>query len=86
MPASAQRSLVKPFEPSSRAASRLGPKAAMPAAREIVGDPGDQRRLRADDDQVDLSGAAETDHRTVVGDVERDQLGASAMPGLPGAA
>ena len=55
MPASAQRSLVKPFEPSSCAASRLGPKTAMPAAREIVDEAGDQRRLRPDHDQVDRS-------------------------------
>ena len=32
MPQAAQRSLVKPFEPSSRAASRVGPKARIPAA------------------------------------------------------
>ena len=53
MPASAQRSLVKPFEPSRRAASRDGPKTRNAGRGKIVDEPGDQRRLRPDDDEVD---------------------------------
>ena len=52
-PAAAITSLANALEPSSRAASRDGPKQAIPRARHGVGDPGDQRRLGADHDQVD---------------------------------
>ena len=47
------RSLVKPFEPSSRAAAALGPNTAIPAAAQRIGHAGDQRRLGADHDEVD---------------------------------
>ena len=52
-PAAAMTSLAKAFDPSSWAAAPDGPKQAIPAAAYGVGDAGDQRRLRADDDQVD---------------------------------
>ena len=69
------RSLVKPFEPSSCAADFVGPNVLKPAASRSSDQPGDQRRLRADHDEVDLVGLAERDHRGVVGDVERHALG-----------
>ena len=53
-PASSMSSLACSFDPSSRAASPLGPNAAMPVSLERIDEPGDQRRLGADDDQVDL--------------------------------
>ena len=71
----AQRSLVKPFDPSSWAAALDGPKTLMPAALQIVGDPGDERRLRPDHDEVDRSFPAEGGDGGVVGDIERDQFG-----------
>ncbi len=51
MPKSRQRSLVKPFEPSSCAAALEGPKTLMPALVEIIGEAGHQRRFRPDDDE-----------------------------------
>ncbi len=72
MPASRQRSLVKPFEPSSSAAALVGPKARMPAASSVVDQPGDERRFRSDDDEVDPLGLAEGDDGGVVAGVERD--------------
>ena len=38
---------------------------------EVIDDAGGERRLGADDDEVDRVGAAERDHRRMVGDVER---------------
>ena len=49
---------------------------------EVVDQPRDQRRLRPDDDEVDVPRAAEGDHRAVVGDVEADQLGAFRDAGI----
>ena len=62
---------MKPLEPSSRAAALVGPNALMPAASRSSTMPAHQRRLRPDDDQVDLVALAERDDRGVVGDVER---------------
>ena len=76
------RSLVKPLEPSSRAAALLGPNALMPAASRSSTMPAHQRRLRADHDEVDLVRLAERDHRRVVGDVERDALGLARDAGV----
>ena len=70
MPNSAQRSLVKAFEPSSCAAALLGPKALMPAAVQIVDEARDEGRFRPDHDEVDLHHPAEIDHRRMVGHVE----------------
>ena len=42
-------------------------------AAEIVGEPGDQRRLRPDDDEVDRLAPAEGDDRAVIGRIERDE-------------
>ena len=59
------------------AARRLGPKHGMPDARSGVGHPGDQRRLRADHNQVgagrpgqasDLPGVGRV-HRMLVGEL-----------------
>ena len=51
-PAAAITSLAKALEPSSCAASLRGAEAGDARLAHGVGDPGDQRRLRADDDQV----------------------------------
>ena len=51
-PAACITSLAKAFEPSSWAAASVGPKQAIPAARDGVGDAGDQRRLGPDDHEV----------------------------------
>ena len=45
-------SFANAFEPSSRAAAALGPKQATPAAAQVVGEPGDERRLGPDHDEV----------------------------------
>ena len=76
------RSLVKPFEPSSRAADFVGPNVLNARRLEIVDDAGDQRRLRPDHDEVDLVRLAERDHRRMVGDVERDAFGLPRDAGI----
>ena len=76
------RSLVKPLEPSSRAAALVGPNALMPAASRSSTMPAHERRLRADHDEVDLVRLAERDHRRMVGDVERDAFGLARDAGI----
>ena len=56
-PAAAITSLANALEPSSCAAAPDGPKHRDAARRHGVGDPGDQRRLGPDDDQVDAEPA-----------------------------
>ena len=51
------------------------PERLDPGGREIVDDPGRQRRLRADHDQIHRMALAEFDHRRMVGDIERDAFG-----------
>ena len=60
----------------------LGPNALMPALREIVDDPGRERRFRADHDELDPLALAEIDHRCMVGDVERHALGFARDAGI----
>ena len=45
-----------------------------PGGAEIIHDAGAERRLGADDDEIDLVRPAERDHRRMVGNVERHQL------------
>ena len=71
MPAAAMTCLANDFDPSSIAARRPGPKQAMPAARERVGQPGHQRRLRADHHQAGADRAGQRGHRRDVGQVHR---------------
>ncbi len=80
------RSLVKPLEPSSRAASLLGPNALMPGGREIVDHARHQRRLGTDHDEIDLVRFAERDDRGVVGDVQRHAFGLARDAGIAGRA
>ena len=83
MPASAQSALVKPFDPSSCAAARDGPKAGMPAAARSSTMPGDQRRLRADHHEVDLVVARQKATTAAwSADVERDELGVLGDAGI----
>ena len=75
MPASAQRSLVKPFEPSSCAAARVGPKAAMPAAARSSTIPATSGASGPTTTKPMPVAPAEADDGSVVGDVEGDELG-----------
>src|SRR5205085_1111578 len=82
----AQRSLVKPFEPSSRAGIRFGPKTRMPAARRASPSPSTSG----------CSGPMTT--RSIASPVQKASIASwsagssatssacAAMPGLPGAA
>ena len=63
MPLARHRSLVKPLEPSSRAAARRRPERLDAGGFEIVDDAGAQRRFRPDHDEIDRVGAAKLDHR-----------------------
>ncbi len=54
-----QRSLVKPFEPSSWAAALRRPEIADAGLAERVAEAGNERRFGADDDQLDALVAAE---------------------------
>ena len=49
---------------------------------QIVGEPGDQRRLRPDDDEVDRFAPAEGDDRRMVGWIERHAFGDAADAGI----
>ena len=49
---------------------------------EIVDDPGAQRRLRPDDDEIDIVLAAKPDHARMVGEVERDAFGLARDAGI----
>ena len=86
MPADRHRSLVKPLEPSSRAAARLGPKRLDAGRFEIVDDAGAERGFRSDHDEIDAVGAAIPDQRCVVGDIEGDAFGFARDTGIAGCA
>ncbi len=84
-PAAAITSLANALDPSSCAAARDGPNTAMPQASDGVGDARDQRRLGADDDQVDARAtrpgaatAAPSSGSTSC------SVATAAIPGLPG--
>ena len=70
-----------------RAAAALGPKTATPEVAQLVRDPGDERRLGPDDDEIGLERAGEPEQAFAV-------LGADGMAaaerrrcrGCPGAA
>ena len=68
--------LAYALEPSIRAAAAEGPKAGMPACRELVHQPGDQRRLGPHHDQVHPARAGEAD-QIVVGEA-LDAVGGDA--------
>ena len=53
---------------------------------EIVDNPGDQRRLGSDHDQLDCILFAELDHGRVVRDIERHAFGLARDPGIAGRA
>jgi hypothetical protein len=53
--------------------------------RQVVDEAGNQRRLGADHDEVRCRACAEGRNGAMVGDVEADALGNSAIPALPGA-
>ena len=69
-----QKSLVKPFEPSSLCCRPARPERLDPRLSQVIDDACDQWRLRADDDEVDGSLAAECQNRIVITEVERDAL------------
>ena len=62
-----------------------GRSTAMPALPHGVGDTGDQRGLRADDDQIGAEPLRQLGDGRAVQGVDRVQLGDAAMPALPGA-
>ena len=82
MPASAQSCLgvaLRALEPRRFA---RWPEDGDAGGGEIVDDAGDERRLRPDHDEVDSLLAAEGDDRRMIGDVERDELGAFRDAGI----
>ena len=60
------------FEPRRRPAR---PERLDAGGAEIVDDAGAERRLRPDHDEIDLLRLAERDHRRMVGEIERHELG-----------
>ena len=86
-PASFISSLAKAFDPSSSAAAALGPKAGTPGLLQRVDEPGDQRRLGPDHDQVDAALLRHGDDRLdVVGRHPGQALGVGGDPGVAGRA
>jgi hypothetical protein len=53
--------LAKAFDPSSSAGAAVGPKAATPGSLGRIDDPGNQRDLRPDGDQIDATLAGRRD-------------------------
>ena len=86
MPWRLRKSLVKAFEPSSRAASLLGPKQRSPAAANVSQRPMHERRFGADDREVDLLALREGEQggHVVRGDVDVGRVAArAACPRCP---
>ena len=87
MPYFLMNDFEKTFEPSSSAASLFGPKARRPRLRQLVDEAERERKLGADDGQVDLHRLGEVRQ---LDDVRRrrseGRSPSDAMPGLPGAA
>ena len=80
-------SLANALEPSSRAAARVGPKAAMPRAASSVDEAGDERRLGPDDDEVDALVARRAAAMPAdVVDADVEQAGVGGDPGVAGRA
>ena len=79
-PAASMISLANAFEPSSRAAAATRAEAADAGGEQRVGEPVDERRLRPDDDEVDLRRAGRGGERVgiVRGRVERPRVAADA--------
>ena len=77
-------SLANAFEPSSRAAAPDGPKQAMPALPHGVGDPGDQRRLGTDDDEVGAEPLGQVGDRGARHRVDGVQRGDGGHAGVAG--
>ena len=73
---------MKPLEPSSAAAAAVGPNAAMPSASSASTRPGDERRLRPDDDKIDPLAPAERDEAGDVAGGDRHAFGLLGDPGI----
>ena len=71
MPWRAKNCLENALLPSSRAPSAPGPNVGTPARAQLVGEPGDQRRLGPDDDEVDLLGDREIAQPVEIADADR---------------
>ena len=75
-------SFAKAFEPSSWAAAPDGPKHGDAPGGDGVGDPGDQRRLRADDHQVGAEPSARAATASPSIGSTSCRVATSAMPGV----
>ena len=62
-PAASMTSFANRFEPSIARGGGAGAEDGDAAAAQLVGEAGDERRLRPDDDEVDLELARERDER-----------------------
>ena len=82
MPCAAQRSLVKPFEPSSCGGRLRWTEHFDAGGFEIVGETGDERRLWPDHHEADVLLLAEADYGIVIRNVEGDAFGNCRDPGI----
>ena len=80
------RSLVKPFEPSSRAAALLGPNALMPAASRSSTMPAASGTSGPTTTKIDALAWQKAITARVVGEVERDAFGLPRDAGIAGRA
>ena len=74
------------FDPSTRAAAAVGPNAGIPALGERVDEAGDERRLGADDHEVDRVLTRRGDERGHVGHRDREERGVPSDARVPGRA
>ena len=83
---SVQSALVKPLEPSSRAACLLGPNALMPALERSSTMPAASGVSGPTTTRSIVVAPAKIDHRGMVGDVERHAFGLACDAGIAGRA
>jgi hypothetical protein len=85
MPFARHKSLMKPLEPSSRAAARVGPNPLIPAASRSSTLPA-QGIFGPYDDKIDVVHAAERDRGNMVRRIDRDTLNLACDAGIAGRA
>ena len=84
MPAAAITSLAKVFDPSIRAAPDSRPEHGDPGVAKLIGDPGDERRLGPDHDQVGGDRARNAEEPVAVVDANGMAVTEGRNPGVAG--
>ncbi len=78
----AAKILCEPLRAFERSGGASRAECLDAGAFEIVNNPGAERRLGPDDDQIDAVLAAKRDDRRMIGQIERNALGLLRNPGI----